>query len=808
MVWSGVFALLAAVQFAASTATATATGAGTSNSSPGLNETQWLASRAQAEAWVGQMNLTEKAAIVTGSLTGTCMAYVAPVESVGFGGLCIQDGPAAIRLAQLASVFPSGLTVAATWDRDLMYQRGSALAAEFKGKGAHVMLGPIAGPLGRSPLGGRNWEGFSPDPFLTGVAMDQTIRAVQEGGVQANAKHFIGNEQETQRKAGTIDNQTVDAVSSNIDDRTLHELYLWPFADAVRAGVASVTCAYNRVNMSYSCQNEHLLTDILKGELGFDGWVVSDYMATMSGVDSAASGLDMNQPGPISGTDLTQTYWGSNLVVAVQNGSLPEARLDDMARRILTPYLYLGQNSSDFPTLDPSSPYLTLQNFGVITGSELLKPGTLTPTGRDVRGNHSALIRTLAAAGSVLLKNVNNTLPLKAPGNIGVFGDDAADVNTGQANPNAGYDIGTVVIGGGSGGGRNSFLVSPLEAIKARARQTGATVQYITNNTALTSGEPNTIYPWPDICLVFLKTWETEGEDRTTLEADNNSTAVVEYVATLCPGKTVVITHSGCPNTMPWASNPNVVAIIAAHYPGEESGNSIVDVLWGDVNPSGRLPYTIAANASDYGTSILNVSGSDATASWAWQSNFTEGLLIDYRHFDASAIAPLYEFGYGLSYTTFALASNLSLSSVSSNSSSNSSRTTSLYPAVAANGSNGSNGSTLALGGNPDLWTTLVTGATSVRNTGSVAGAAVVQLYVSLPADGVPAGTPVRVLRGFEKVALQAGETQAVSFGLTRRDLSYWDVGAQDWRIPRGAIEIRVGFSSRDLPLASTVTLI
>lgn len=658
---------------------------------------------------------------------------------------------------------------------------------------ADPRLSPVAGPLGRTPLGGRNWEGFSPDPFLTGVAMDETIRAIQERGVQASAKHIIGNEQETQRKPTDADGKRVEAISANMDDRTLHELYMWPFADAVRAGVASVMCGYNRVNSTYSCQNKALLTDVLKRELGFDGYVLSDYMATMSGVNSAAAGLDMNQPGPSSIKDMTQSYWGPNLVTAVNNHSLPEARLDGMVRRVLTPYLYLGQNASDYPSIDPSSLYLTMESF------DLLKSDMPTPAGRDVRGNHSALIRKMGAAGSVLLKNENQTLPLKASSikNIGVFGDDAADLSSGLVNPDDWFDIGTLGIGGGSGGGRFSFIVSPLEAIKMRAKSADMTVQYITNNTALSSGVPHALYPWPDVCLLFLKTWETEGADREGLEADRNSTAVVENVTSFCPGRTVVITHSGGANTMPWASNLDVAAIIAAHYPGQESGNAIADVLFGDVNPSGRLPYTIAHNITDYGpqAEILNVTGPDATESWAWQSNFTEGLMIDYRHFDVKGITPLYEFGYGLSYTTFKLASELSVSP-------------SLFHAASPFPPPASGNSTLAFGGNPRLWETVARCSSSVKNTGSVAGATVVQLYVSLPHTDVPSGTPVRVLRGFEKVFLDVGETKDVSFALARRDLSYWDVNAQDWRIPRGAITVHLGFSSRDMRDTSTVTIV
>lgn len=616
--------------------------------------------------------------------------------------------------------------------------------------------------------------------------MDHTIRAIQQVGVQANAKHIIGNEQETQRKPTTVDGETVESYSANIDDRTLHELYLWPFADAVHAGVASVTCAYNRVNLTSACENEYILTDILKGELGFDGYVVSDFFSSFSGIEAANAGLDMNQPGPISAKDLDHSLWGSNLVTAVANGSLSEARLDDMVRRILTPYLYLGQNTG-YPSIDPSSEYLFLDYFG------MLDTGIPTPVGRDVRSNHSALIRNIAAAGTVLLKNSNNTLPLKSPRNIGVFGGDTADVSTGLFFPDVGFEIGTAAIGGGSGCGRLSSLVPPLDAIKAHARRAGnSTVQYITNNTAIAAGVSG-IYPWPDICLVFLKGWATEGADRFSLEADYNSTLVVENVAAICPNKTVVITHSAGANTMPWASNPNVVAILAAHYPGEESGNSIVDVLYGDVNPSGRLPYTIAHNQSDYGISILNLTGSLAQDSDAWQLNFTEGQFIDYRHFDAKNITPLYEFGFGLSYTSFELKPNISISTAP---------LADPYPDPA------DNSSSLALGGNPNLWNTLVNCSSNVTNSGSVSGAAVVQLYVALPQTNMPSGTPIRVLRGFEKIRLQPGETKAFSFSLTRRDLSYWDVVAQDWRIPSGEIQLSLGFSSRDLQHNATVELL
>ncbi len=265
--------------------------------SPPTQGTGWEAAFAQAEAFVSNLTLEEKAQLVTGT-SGPCVGNIGAVPRLGFDGLCLQDGPLAIRQATYASVFPAGLTTAASWDRSLMYLRGLYMGGEFKGKGSHVALGPVVGPLGRAAYGGRNWEGFSPDPYLTGVAAEQTITGMQQSGIQACLKHYIGYEQESQRNPSlSADNVTIEAVSSNIDDRTIHELYLWPFANGVRAGVASIMCSYNRLNGSYACQNSKTQNGLLKGELGFQGWIVSDWGGTHAGVASINAGLDMDMPG-------------------------------------------------------------------------------------------------------------------------------------------------------------------------------------------------------------------------------------------------------------------------------------------------------------------------------------------------------------------------------------------------------------------------------------------------------------------------------------------------------------------------------
>ncbi|OLN97641.1 putative beta-glucosidase G 2 [Colletotrichum chlorophyti] len=741
----------------------------------------WDAAVSKANAFVAQLNLTEKTWMVTGKLgldAGGCIGNIVPIERVGFPGLCLLDGPTALDRADLVSVFPAGLTTAASWDKELIYQRGKALGDEFRDKGVHVGLGPVAGPLGRQVLGGRNWEGFSVDPYLTGVAMRLTIEGMQFSGVQACAKHFIGNEQETQRTNSWLSNGTeIAAISSNIDDRTLHELYLWPFADSIRAGVASVMCSYNRLNQTYACENSGLLNGILKTELAFKGWTVSDWFATHSGADSINNGLDMNMPGPIGHAQVStgETYWGPNITTMIKDGSVSEDRLNQMIRLIMTQYYYFEQDSVDYPTVDPSL------IFTIAAQSNLLELLPFEPPpSRDVQRDHGKLIRKLGAEATVLLRNVNGTLPLKAPANIGVFGNDAADPADGLVF-GAGFEIGTLSVGGGSGTGRHTYLVSPLEAIKAHARKTGSRVQYILNNKVLAAGDFSSLYPIPEVCLVFLNTFASETYDRTSYEADWNSTLVVENVAHRCPN-TVVVTHSAGINTLPWAGNPNVTAILAAHLPGQETGNSIVDVLWGKVNPSGRLPYSIPVDAKDTDIPIVNLTKSDVTSPTAWQADFTEGLLIDYRHLDAHSIDPLYEFGFGLSYTTFEMQSSLKIKQLVKHVSAIPDPSTPNAP-----------------GGNPELWEPVVRVTARVTNTGTVTGATVPQLYVSLPRDSVPEGTPVQVLRGFDKVSLEPKESKMVHFDLLRRDLSYWDVASQTWVIPEGPVEFRVGLSSRDI---------
>lgn len=674
-----------------------------------------------------------------------------------------------------------------------MRQRGVYLGQEFRGKGANIALGPVAGPLGRTPYSGRNWEGFSSDPYLTGAAMEETITGIQSTGVQACAKHWLANEQETQRTAGydfLTGSTTTEAVSSNVDDRTLHELYAWPFYNAVRAGVATFMCSYNRVNQSYACQNSKMINGILKGEMGFQGAVMSDWGATHSGVAEILAGTDMDMPGLPLPVISPKAYWGSNIVKAVQNGSLAETRLDDMIYRIMTPYYYLGQDQPSYPTIDPSSASKNTL-FELLEGPS---PFVLSgPSSRDVRANHSVLIRELGAAGTVLLKNSNSALPLNNPKNIAVFGNDQGEpvedfLNVAIGTQN--WPDATIAVGGGSGSGSLSRLVAPLDAIKEKATATGSKVQSFPSNVISTIvADLKLLSPYPDVCLTFLKVWAEEGTDRTQLNADASGNDLVNSVASYC-NNTVVVLHTPGQTNLPFSSHPNVTAILMAHYPGEETGHSIADVLWGDVNPSGRLPYTIARNESDYNAHITTTSegGKDG-----WQSNFTEGLLIDYRYFDSIASGNgstsdevQYPFGYGLSYTSFDM-SDLSVGSASS-------------------AAPEDTGSPL-----DELFTPYTNVSVFVMNTGSVPGAAIPQLYLSIPEPaavaGASSGTPKRLLRGFDKVYLQPNQTQTVNFELLRRDVSYWDVVAQQWQLASGTVGVEVGWWVGDVRASGSIEM-
>lgn len=803
---------------------------------------------------------------------GLCVGNTAPANSVGFPPLCLQDGPLGIRFADHSTAFPAGLTIGATWNRDLMQQRGAAHGNEARLKGINVLLGPAMGPLGRHPAGGRNWEGFGSDPVLQAIAAAATIRGIQSEGVMATAKHYVGNEQEHFRQAREWG--LLNALSSNIDDRALHEVYAWPFAESVRAGVASVMCSYQMVNNSYACANSKLMNGILKDELGFQGFIQSDWLAQRSGVASALAGLDMTMPGDGLTWADGASLWGSQMTVALLNGSLPMERLNDMATRIVAAWYQLGQDTWERPPPEgkggPNFSSWTDKRMGKVhEAAENSNETAVVNQFVDVQGNHSSLARQIAAEGTVLVKN-DGVLPLDKNGRsaksnkryrVIIVGDDAGPGRGLNACKDRGCNEGTLAVGWGSGASEFPYLVDPFSALKGRFNKDKVTVTgHLANDV---TEELRAQLKEQDLCLVFANSDAGEGflswngirGDRNDLNLQKGGDELIRAVAQNCGGgrgDTVVVIHAVGPVIVEaWADLPGVKAIILANLPGEESGNALGDVLFGLVDASGRLPYTVGKNLGDYGPSAPILYYPNGIIP---QANFDEGLYIDYRYFDKEGIEPRYPFGFGLSYTSFEY-SSLAITALQPKSAHPAPRplgleppsyettipdaTSALFPegfyklkkyiypyissvkevnpgeypypdgySTPQPPSEAGGGQ----GGNPSLFETFAQVALRIANSGSRAGKEVVQLYVSFPdvvtepSTGEVIDFPVKVLRNFEKVELQPGQEIAVELNLTRKDLSYWSVVQQNWIMPtEGEFRISVGRSSRNLLLEGTL---
>ncbi|RDH36751.1 putative beta-glucosidase M [Aspergillus welwitschiae] len=722
----------------------------------GTGTGSWASAYEKAKAFVAQLTDDEKVNLTAGvsSKTG-CSGFIAEIPRLNFTGLCVSDASNGLRGTDYVNGWSSGIHVGASWNRTLARERAKYMGQEFHRKGVNLLLGPVVGPLGRVAEGGRNWEGFSNDPYLTGALVYETVQGVQSSGVGVSTKHYIGNEQETNRNPETVNGVDVASVSSNIDDKTIHELYLWPFQDAVLAGSVAIMCSYERINNSYACQNSKTLNGLLKTELGFQSYVITDWGAQHGGIASANAGLDMVMP--------ETTLWGSNLTTAIANGTMEASRLDDMATRIIATWYQLNQDT-DFPTPGVGMPASAQSEHQVVVG-----------TAPDER---STLLES-AIEGHVLVKNTNNALPLQTPQLVSVFGYDAKvidsfDLASTVLGTSALFQNYTLWVGGGSGSNSPAYVIAPLNAIQQQAYEDGTSVLWDV------SAQDPEVDPTSEACLVFINSYATEGYDRSAL-TDDYSDTLVTNVASKCNNTIVVVHNAGIRLVYNWIDHENVTAVVLAHLPGQDTGHALVDILYGRANPSGKLPYTIAKQASDYG-SLLHPSEPQTPYGLFPQSDFSEGVYIDYRAFDKDNITPQFEFGFGLSYTTFAY-SGLSIEKTN--------ETTSEYPPSAA----------IQEGGNPRLWDDLVTVTAEVQNSGSVDGAEVAQLYV-----GIPNG-PVRQLRGFDKVLLSAGETAQVSFSLNRRDLSTWNVEAQQWQLQSGTYQVYVGRSSRDLPLTGEFSI-
>lgn len=615
-------------------------------------------------------------------------------------------------------------------------------------------------------------------------------------------------------------------------------------------------CSYNQINNSYGCGNSYTLNYLLKNELDFQGFVMSDWQAQHSGVSDALAGLDMSMPGDTvfnSGV----SYWGANLTVAVLNGTVPQYRVDDMAVRIMAAYYYVGRDTAYIPINFDS---WSRETFGPIYNNDPNSPIGLINQHVNVRADHAQLIRDIGVKSTVLLKNTG-ALPLTGTEKwTTIIGNDAGSNKFGMNGcppGDHGCANGTLAMGWGSGTSDFPYIITPENAITNYILSKGdGQVFTITDNWAdrqiVTAAAQSTV------CLVFANSdsgegyiaWDGNLGDRNNLTLWSDVNRVVANVTSVC-NNTVVVMHTvGAVDISEWNENENVTAIIWAGLPGQESGNAIVDVLYGAANPGGKIPFTMAPR-EDYSTDVLYVPNNGQFG--APQQDFTEGLLFDYRGFDANDITPTYEFGFGLSYTTFEYSDLVITPSSAGPYTPTTGETDAaptygtidtdaqnyLYPgnftpiqewiypylnttdlARAANGTdyglpnsdylpaNATDSSAQPLlpaggapGGNTGLWEEVATVSCTVRNTGDLEGDEVAQLYV-----GLGDGQPPKQLRGFERQTLAAGASSTFTFSLLRRDVSTWDTASQNWILVESPI-IYVGASSRILPLTGTLNL-
>ena len=656
---------------------------------------------------ISKMTLEEKAALCTGASNWS----TTPIEHLGIPEMIVSDGPHGVRrVADVRSMgqkslpatcFPTASCTASTWDVDLIKQMGIALAEECIALNVDVLLGPGVN-MKRSPLNGRNFEYFSEDPFLAGELAANFINGIQSKGVGTSLKHYAANNQEFQRFS----------ISAEIDERTLREIYLPAFEKAVKqAQPWTVMCSYNKVNGTFASEHHQLLTEILKEEWGFEGLVVSDWGAVRNRVSALKAGLDWEMPGP-------QDLRVKAVVEAVRSGDLSESTLDESVRRILRIVFKAKETAKGNGTFDVDA--------------------------------HHELASKIATEGVVLLKN-DGLLPLKDHQHIAVIGRSAETAH---------------FQGGGSSHINPTRVAMPYKELQARAENAELTYAegYPTDNSFQQGmiDDAVKLAQSADVALLYiaLPTFkESEGYDRHDLDLTLQQIALIKAVSKAQP-KTVVVLNNGAPVAMSeWIDD--VSAVLEGWMMGQAGGAALADILFGRVNPSGKLAETFPLKLTDT-PSHINWPGG------AGKVHYGEGIFIGYRYYDAKEIPVLFPFGHGLSYTTF----EYSNAKVSSNN----------FKDV--------DGLTISV---------------DVKNTGKLAGKETVQVYVHDQKSDLI--RPVKELKGFAKVELQPGETKTVSIHLDFRAFAYYHPEHRQWITENGDFDILIGASSADIRSRLTTTL-
>jgi beta-glucosidase len=698
----------------------------------------------RAEMVVKQMTLDEKIQLLHGTgMEGLSpmsplvvhsnggAGYVPGIPRLGIPPIQMSDAAYGVRSSgengRYSTALPADIAGAASWDVSSAYEYGALIGRELRAQGYNMTLGGGVN-ITREPRNGRTFEYLGEDPILAGKLVASVMKGLQAQHVMGDIKHYALNDQESGR----------NAVNVNIDERSARESDLLAFEVALEeADIAAVMCSYNRVNGDYACENKYLLNDVLKNDWKFKGFVVSDWGGTHSAAKASAAGLDHEEPGWI--------FYSDALKRAVESGKVPRAELDDHVRRILRSMFATG--------LVDDPPHRSVVD--VIGGFEVA--------------------RKIEEQGAVLLKNDSGQLPLDAEKihSIAVIGPHA-DVGmisgggSAQVDPPGGNAI--MLPGQGATHWQEKiwFPTSPLRAIRTKAPR--ANIQFASGADPDSAAE---LAKNADVALVFVYCWESEGMDLPSLSLPEHQDELISKVASANP-HTVVVLETGTAVTMPWASQ--VSGILEAWYAGSRGAAAVANILFGDVNPTAKLPMTFPRSDADLPHPTLvepppeSIPNDHVPEPWKriakglppFQVTYDEGVKVGYKWYDAENKPVLFPFGYGLSYTTYSY-SNLRVTG----------------------------------GEDPTV-------SFTVTNTGNRAGAEIAEVYASLPAA---AEEPPKRLVGWSKVPLNAGESKEVTVNVEHKYLSIFNVKKNGWQLIPGEYTFMVGGSSQDLPLKEAVAL-
>ncbi len=679
----------------------------------------------RADLVLKQMTLDEKIALLHGNgwegthvnpnayLSNGGAGFTLGVPRLGIPIIQMSDAAYGVRGSaengRYSTALPSNLAAAASWDPHAACEYGALIGTELRAQGYNMTLGGGV-DLTRDLRNGRDFEYMGEDPILAGTMVGNRIKCEEAQHVIGDIKHYAMNDQESGRTE----------MNAIIGKRAMRESDLLAFQLGVQIGQpGAVMCAYNGVNGVYSCENKYLLTDVLRNDWHFKGFVVSDWGGTHSTVKASEAGLDMEQP-----LDL---FYGEKFKQAVQSGKIPMSQLDEHVRRILR---------SEFADGIVDHPRKTF----------------VVDADRGFR-----VSKRIAESSIVLLRNENGVLPLDAPKlrSIAVIGDhaDRAMLSGGgsaQVDPEGGFPP--------QWQQHVWFPTSPLKAIEKHAPNAQVQFNSGQNPSAAVSLAKNA-----DVAIVFVNQWESEGMDLPNLSLPNNQDALVEAVAAANP-KTIVVLETGSAALMPWIDK--VSGVVEAWYPGNRGAQAVANILFGEVNPSAKLPITFPLDEADQPPPgiIAPPPGKridELLKAPIFDVKYTEGFVVGYKWYDAQHKKVLFPFGYGLSYTTFSY-SGLNVA--------------------------------------PDGTSVSFT----VKNTGDRAGDEVAEVYAGLPAGH---GEPPKRLVGWSKVPLKAGESKQVTVTIDPLYLKIYDEGSDSWKLAPGTYKFMVGASSRDLPLTQTVNL-